>query len=154
MNIMNLSTTAKDVLRVATTAGLSKDVIDLLTAKITLLDEQLVEASMSLEQARIKIAELIAENKELRKKLNDSAKVEDGLEEEESQILQFFFEMQDTSCERASVALRIPLPTVTHYVKTLIKRGFLRHGKSSLGGYCEAQYKITLNGSSHIMKKG
>lgn len=89
---MNLSTTAKDVLRVATTAGLSKDVIDLLAAKVTLLDEKLVEASLSLEQARIKIAELMAENKELRNKLKDSTSVDDGLDDDCRRILLHFFE--------------------------------------------------------------
>ncbi|MBB5353976.1 hypothetical protein HNR46_004247 [Haloferula luteola] len=89
---MGLSDTAKDAIRLATTAGLGKDVIDLLTQKVTLLDEKLIEANLSLEQSRLKISELIAENKELRGKLNDSAGIDDGLDDECRSILFYFFE--------------------------------------------------------------
>jgi hypothetical protein len=65
---MNLSNTAKDVIRVATTAGLSKDVIDLLTAKVSLLDEK-------LDHASIRVSELEAENKDLRSKIKDKPSV-------------------------------------------------------------------------------
>jgi hypothetical protein len=82
---MNLSNTAKDVLRVATTAGLSKDVIDLLTAKVSLLDEK-------LDNASLRISELEAENKELRGKMSDSPSDDDGLDDDCRRILLHFFD--------------------------------------------------------------
>lgn len=144
---MDLTNIAKDAIRIASTAGLSKDVIDLLTAKITLLDEKLVETKAAF-------SDVMLENQKLRKQLDDMQPVENGLNEEETKILHFFFEATEASCPAASANLQMPLPEVIHHVNSLIKREFLRHRRGSAGPSRPSTFCITHEGSSQIMKKG
>ncbi|MGJ8675976.1 MAG: hypothetical protein ACSHX0_00520 [Akkermansiaceae bacterium] len=149
---MSLTSSAKEIIRSASTAGLGKDVIDLLTTKVTLLDEQLVETRISLDQASIKISELMAENKSLRQQLSDLDSTEEGLKEDEHKILKFYYDTQESSRESASQSLGIPLPEVTHHVGTLIKMGFLQHSRAAMGRGMSAQQKILHPGSSYILE--
>ena len=131
---MSLSANAQDAIRILSTAGLSKDVIDLLTQKVTLLDEKVVETRRSLDQATIKITQLIAENKELREKLNDSEAVGAGLNDKEAQILLFFFDRREGTVADSSRATAIALAEASHYIGKLKSRKFLRQRTARTGG--------------------
>jgi hypothetical protein len=61
---MSASDTAKEVIRIATTAGLSKDVIDLQAAKLHILVEENAELST-------KVSRLEIENRQLRTQLEN-----------------------------------------------------------------------------------
>lgn len=83
---------AKDAIRIATTAGLSKDVIDLLKEKVALLTD--------------KIATLQAENANLEKKIGDLEQEldrlrpkQDGLEEGAVRFLKLLFEGAELSVQ-------------------------------------------------------
>jgi hypothetical protein len=65
---MSATDTAKDVIRLATTAGLSKDVIDLMEKKLVLLTDE-------LRDVRMRISALEIENHQLRRQLDDSQPV-------------------------------------------------------------------------------
>ena len=149
---MSLTSSAKEIIRTASTAGLGKDVIDLLTTKVTLLDEQLIETRSSLDQASIKISELIAENKSLRQQLDNLDDTAQGLKEDEHKILKFYYDTQESSRESASASLGMPLPEVTHHVGILIERGFLQHSRAAMGHGRPAQQKILHTGSSYILE--
>ena len=62
--IMSATDTAKEVIRIATTAGLSKDVIDLQAAKLDILVKENAELST-------KVSRLEIENRQLRSQLED-----------------------------------------------------------------------------------
>ena len=61
---MSATDTAKEVIRIATTAGLSKDVIDLQAAKLDILVKENAELST-------KVSRLEIENSQLRSRLDD-----------------------------------------------------------------------------------
>jgi predicted RNA-binding Zn-ribbon protein involved in translation (DUF1610 family) len=60
---MSATDTAKDVIRIATTAGLSKDVIDLLEKKSALLTEQVMTLERENTQLKLEVAQLRAQLK-------------------------------------------------------------------------------------------
>src|ERR1039458_1548888 len=62
---MSAADTAKDIIRIGTTAGLSKDVIDLLEKKCALLVEE--NTALTTKVSRLEI-----ENRQLRTKLSNS----------------------------------------------------------------------------------
>ena len=64
---MSALATAKEIVRIGSTAGLSKDVVDLLEKKATLLTEQV--ATLERENAQLK-----SENDNLRAQLRDSTR--------------------------------------------------------------------------------
>jgi hypothetical protein len=74
--------TTKEILRITSTAGLSKDVIDLLQAKVSLLNEQIVllekEKAILVNEKTLladKAARFETENIHLRQQLQDSQPV-------------------------------------------------------------------------------
>jgi hypothetical protein len=66
---MSAIDTAKEIVRMGSTAGLSKDVIDLMEKKLALLTGE-------LSDARTRISALEIENRQLRGQLEDSQPVE------------------------------------------------------------------------------
>ena len=61
---MSASDTAKEIVRIASTAGLSKDVIDLLNEKVSILTTELSEA-------RLRISHLEIENRQFHTQLDN-----------------------------------------------------------------------------------
>lgn len=68
---MSATDIAKEAIRIVSTAGLGKDVIDLLRAKIAILVDENVDLKSRLTDALSKISILEAENEDLKKKLKD-----------------------------------------------------------------------------------
>ena len=56
---------AKDILRIAGTAGLAKDVIDLLEKKLAILEKEQAMLTHELALAKLKITKLESENNQL-----------------------------------------------------------------------------------------
>jgi hypothetical protein len=71
---MSATDTAKEIIRIGSTAGLSKDVIDLLEKKLVLLTEQV--ALLTSENMQLKL-----ENGQLRTQLKNSQPVAGGFHE-------------------------------------------------------------------------
>jgi hypothetical protein len=63
---MGASETAKEVMRIASTAGISKDVIDLMEKKLTLLAGEVVDLTAKNAVLATKISKLEIENGQLR----------------------------------------------------------------------------------------
>lgn len=146
---MGTSDIAKDAIRAIQTAGLSKDVIDLLEKKISLLAEE----NTSLK----------AENSELRKKLDEfetkqpySAPRPDGFDENTDNILKLFFDISDDiSSERVAQQLGLSPGVVDYYFDILRERKFVRQTKAGSGfitGKEESQYGLTPAGRAYVIK--
>jgi hypothetical protein len=67
--------TTKEILRITSSAGLSKDVIDLLPAKVSLLAEQIVLLEKENTLLRTKASHFESENIQLRQQLQNSQPV-------------------------------------------------------------------------------
>ena len=134
-------------------ANLRLKIDGLIDEGIKLRDERAVIIP-KLEIQRLQLADKDSLIADLTAELQQRNPVVDGLDEEEAKILQFFFDAQESSREVASNSLQIPLPRATHYVGSLLKRSFLRQSTGSAGPRYPAKFRITHEGSSHIMKNG
>ena len=114
---MSLSDTAKEAIRLASTAGIGKDVIDLLTQKVTLLDEKLLESNLSLEKARLKIGELLAENKKLRKQIAPDE--DDRIHPKQEEILEVLHKSETLSVEQISQVIGVSPPDTKYHLDKL-----------------------------------
>jgi hypothetical protein len=72
---------AKDIIRFGTTSGLSKDVIDLLEKKASLLAQEIVILSSKVIELESKAGGLETENKKLRAQLQNLQPIAGGLKE-------------------------------------------------------------------------
>jgi hypothetical protein len=154
-------TAVKNLVSKFTVTGAQKAHIDRLVFELGILEKQVgalgakvAEKDLTISQQDAKILELSTENEDLQLQLARQEKGTEGLNEEESQILQFFFDAQESSREDAASSLRIPLSRTTHHVGSLLNRNFLRQSKASMGSRHPAKFRITHEGSSHIMKNG
>src|SRR5689334_10558128 len=69
---MSAFDTAKEIIRIGSTAGLSKDVVDLLEKKATLLAEENLALARKLDEAITKISSLESDIAQLRQQLEQS----------------------------------------------------------------------------------
>jgi chromosome segregation ATPase len=69
---MSVAETAKEVVRLASTAGLAKDVIDLMEKKLALITGELDEATRKNTLLEQRISQLASENNQLRNKVSAS----------------------------------------------------------------------------------
>jgi len=122
---MSATDLAKDAIRVISTAGLSKDVIDLLKEKITLLDEKV--NSLTAENNTLK-----AENYDLKKRLDtveqkDKSRISkpEGFDDATESIIDILFEnFYGISMESIAQHLNIELGFVEYHFDLLFKADF------------------------------
>lgn len=147
---MDITNLAKDAIRIANTAGLSKDVIDLLTAKITLLDEKLIETKAAF-------SEVMLENQKLRKQVDDMKPVDDGLDDPACEVLKLLF-MNSEGLDMRSICshLNIEHGVTSFHVGVLLEREFIGFTKRVLPGMRSSSniFYIKQPGRSYVMKKG
>lgn len=142
---MSATDIAKEVVRIANTHGLAKDVIDLLEKKLALLVEE--NALLSSKVSRLEI-----ENGQLRAQLQDSQPVGDKLPEQAVQILKLFFDSgRDLSIEQVSAHLRIQKGMVEHYFDTLMERDFLRQTTVGFGDH-SGNFGLLPKGRAYVAK--
>lgn len=155
---MGTSAVAKEALRVINTAGLSKDVIDLLKEKIDLLDEK-VEA-LSIDNSSLK-----AENYDLQKQLEslqsapstDPSKP-DGFDDTTDAILKLFFDYSD-SVPTGLIAekLNIHMSIVKYHFDMLSEHDMIRLTHGGMRGFVSgaaspARYGLCKAGREYVVK--
>jgi len=124
MNATDAVSLAKDAVRIVSTAGLSKDVIDLLEKKLVLLTDELATT-------KSEIADLKTENADLKKKL-DALEPKDGLDVYAFKILKHMFDLADSiSKEGISAHFSMQLGVVQYHFDELLSRKFIK--QASIG---------------------
>jgi uncharacterized protein YigA (DUF484 family) len=148
---MNPADIAKDAIRIVTTAGLSKDVIDLLEKKVALLTDKI----STLEQEK---SVLNGENVKLQKQIVDLEQQldrlrpkQDGLEETEVRFLKLLAQRPGLRIEQIANALGISR------VKAEYHRDNLRNAKmiGYLGGVIQMgsePYTLLTAGRNYLAK--
>jgi hypothetical protein len=141
---MNPLDVAKDLSRIGTTAGLSKDVIDLLEKKVTLLTDKI----STLEQQN---AQLRAENKELRQQAQKRKPTAHDLQKVTLNVLRLLFE-SSYGLPVEVVAQQIDvLPNVAKYhLDELLRRELIDHCIGLIG--YSLSYDITAKGRKLVME--
>lgn len=154
---MSAIDTAKEFVRLGSTVGLSKDVIDLLQAKSALLTDQvtaLTEENTTLlrENRNLKL-----ENEKLKGQLQD-ARPKDELSEQTRLVLKYYFnKADDVSDEEIAAHFRIHLSMAGHHSDVLLKKRFIqqtRVGVSSVMGSSPPMFALTSQGREYCVNNG
>jgi predicted nuclease with TOPRIM domain len=138
---MSALDTAKEIGRMAATATLSKDVIDLFEKKVALLTEQVASLESENMNLKKKVENLEQELERLRPK---GDRLADGAEK----ILKFLFdrEGEDFSPERLAQEFGMKLGVAQHYCDVLFNAEMV-----SLGQYLSSYYIVT-DGRAYVVK--
>jgi hypothetical protein len=146
---MSAGDIAKDVVRLASTHGLSKDVIDLLEKKVSLLVDE--NAKLSTQVSRLEI-----ENAQLRQQLQHFQPA-GGIPKQTDDVLQFFFDHgDDLSVEEIAQKFQFQMSVAEYHFDLLRKRAFVhqtRMGFQTYGGSSPAMFGLTSEGRAYVMQR-
>jgi regulator of replication initiation timing len=167
---MSAIDTAKEIVRIGSTAGLSKDVIDLLEKKAALLAEQVATLEKENTTLLRENRNLKLENENLQRQIPYSRPKGDGLEQKTQEILGYFFKQGREISEREIAQhFRMEFSLAVYHLgllceKKLIDRDGVFFG-NAIGfggglddGFCEPdaspRYTITQDGRKYIVQRG
>jgi FtsZ-binding cell division protein ZapB len=138
---------AKDVIRIATTAGLGKDVIDLLEKKISLLTEQITTLETENTNLKKKVENLEQELERVRPK-------QGGLDETAKKFIKVLFESGSSlDFENVAGMLGVTKGKAAYYRDVLIKNGMI----SGIGVVIDdalGAYELTPEGREFAVASG
>ena len=152
---MSATDLAKDAIRIVSTAGLNKDVIDLLNQKITLLDDKITTLTQEILTLKGKNFDLLRELEELKKQQGDLSPFPDGFDETTNSIVFAIFGVRGVTIEGISKQLRIDFGLTEYHFDLLIKEKFLEQIKLQITMYGEcspAEFSLTPQGRSYVVK--
>jgi hypothetical protein len=140
---MSATDIAKDIVRIANTATLSKDVIDLLEKKLSLLTEE-------IDSLHSKVSHLEVENADLKTQLQ-RLQPGDALPKETADVLQFFFnEGRDLSIEQVAQRFQFQISVAEYHFDILKKRRFVRQTRA-ISDQSSGAYGLTQEGRGYVM---
>lgn len=152
---MSAIDTAKEIARIAVTSGLSKDIIELLEKKISLLTEQIT----MLEREK---SILGSENANLKKKIKDCEQQlasfspqPSGLDQVSFNFLKLLFEHDELSIEAVAASLGISKGMAEYHCDLLSQAEMIqqtRIGYESDFGSSPAAYGILPKGRQYVVK--
>jgi len=143
---MSISDTARDIARMPSTAGLSKDVVDLLEKKVALLTDEI--ASL-----RTKVSQLEAENAQLRQQLQRVQPQSDRLPPESEQMLVVFANSSSgIPSDHVIRQLGFSQAKGDYYFDQLLKHKFVhaKSGQMGVGWF----YYATAPGRDYLARHG
>lgn len=141
---MSATDIAKEIVRIATTATLSKDVIDLLEKKLSLLTEE-------IESLRSKVSHLEVENATLKAQLQH-LRPADELPKETADVLQFFFDQgRDLSIEQVAQQFHFQTSVAEYHLGVLEKRRFVRQTRA-VSVQSSGAFGLTQDGRGYVMQ--
>ena len=116
---MGATDIAKDAIRIASTAGLSKDVIDLLEKKISLLTDEIIKLTSENRILLSKVSNLETENTQLKKQIQNSKQSDHDLSfhEVEQKIIFYLKNNPKSSIQQISVATKVNIPKIREYLE-------------------------------------
>lgn len=156
---MSATDLAKDAIRIVSTAGLSKDVIDLLSLKITLLDDKISTLTQEILTLKGKNFDLLRELEELKKQQGDLSPFPDGFNDTTNRIVNMLFGARDVSKEAIAQQLGLEFGIVEYHFDLLFKETFVdqtKIGVHTYNGHSPAGFSLTPEGRAYAvkMKKG
>ena len=163
---MSAADTVKDVVRIATTAGLAKDVIDLLQAKTTLLTEQVAALQEENTTLLRENRNLATENQQLKTQLQNARPKGDGLEPKTQEILKYFFDnAREISVAEIARRFNMNLGVANYHTDALSEKKLISYcsvgmvimggfGDDSDGGDDSMKYDITAKGRKYVFESG
>lgn len=156
---MSASELAKDAIRIVSTAGLNKDVIDLLTQKVTLLDDKISTLTQEILMLKGKNFDLLRELEELKKQQGDLSPFPDGFDDTTNKIAESLFGNTDVTKESVAGRFGLELGIAEYHFDLLDKEKFIQQTRigTNFNGYRNPPgYGLTSAGRAYIVriKKG
>lgn len=152
---MSALDTAKEIIRIANTSTLSKDVIDLMERKLALLTDEVSTLNRKLSDANTRIAGLETENTKL-KALAQPRKSADELPKATADVLRFLFDLgDDFSIEDIARQFQFKMSVAEYHFDILAGRKFViqtRVGMQTYGGSSPAMFGLTSTGRAYVMQ--
>jgi regulator of replication initiation timing len=153
---MSAADLAKDAIKIATTAGLSKDVIDLLEKKLALITEESLFFKDSLSKAIAENEVLKLKISNLEEQLQNLSPQEDRLDKECEEILFLLFETdRRLTIDQVTKHFQLhPSVAKAHFDTLRQKRYVLARSAivSDFGPSRPAEYELTSEGREYAMK--
>ena len=141
---MSATDIAKEIVRIANTAALSKDVIDLLEKKLALMTEE-------TDGLRSKASHLEVENADLKTQIQ-RLQPGDALPKETADVLQFFFvQGRELSIEQVAQQFQFQISVAGYHFDVLKKRRFVRQTRAITAQHSGA-YGLTPEGRAYVMQ--
>jgi regulator of replication initiation timing len=151
---MGATETIKEFVRIAATAGLSKDVIDLLDKKTSLLAEQVALLEQEKTSLLRENRNLKSENKNLKTRLQEAKPKPDQLSEQTAAVLRFFFDHpQDISDPQVARKFQISEGIAGHHTGILLNKRLISQTTVGIMG-SPPQFQITAAGREYCVKNG
>ena len=126
---MSATDVAKDIVRLANTANMSKHVIDLLKKKLALLTEELVTL-------RSAVSRLQAENACLMAQVHRTQPAAGGLDDDTLKVLRFFFDTgRELSIPQVAKQFGFPTSAAQFHFEELMRRRFIRRSRARVGDH-------------------
>jgi FtsZ-binding cell division protein ZapB len=148
---MGAADTAKEFARIATTDGLSKDVIDLLEKKAALLAEQVAAIEKENMTLLRENRNLKSEKENLQKQLQNARPKGYKLNETAEKILKLFFNVaREISDREIASHFGLSLSVVDYHTVELWQKKLITSGRIGVGSRVEPGYEITALGATSI----
>jgi regulator of replication initiation timing len=155
---MSASDTAKEFVRIATTHGLAKDVIDLLEKKAGLLAEQvgtLEQENTTLLRENRKLA---LENQNLTGQLQSVRPKGDRLDDVTEKVLKYAFDKgDDFSDNEISQRFQLQFSVAGYHTDILLKKRFIQQTRIGMGNWIDGRsappmFCITHEGRKYVVE--
>jgi len=153
---MGASDIAKEALRIAGAAGLSKDVIDLLKEKITLLDEKV--ASLTRENSDLKAEnyDLHKQAEVLQQQIGGQGTRPDGFDDTTDRIARLLFDHSDgASIEWIAGQVGVQQGVAEYHFDLLSNAGFIQQlafGIVTDSGSSSGTFCLSSKGRKYVVK--
>jgi regulator of replication initiation timing len=156
---MSAADTIRDVVRIATTAGITKDVIDLLERKAGLLAEQVAALEKENTALLRENRNLALENQHLNKQIKDVHPNGDELDPKARDILLSYFRCaNEISARQIAQNFQMGLSVAEFHLDVLWNKKLIRGaGRIIVGrgnGDNSSVYEITAEGRKYIVENG
>jgi regulator of replication initiation timing len=150
---MSAIDTAKEFVRLGSTVGLSKDVIDLLDKKASLLAEQVTALEQENTTLLRENRNLKLENENLKGQLQKARPKSNRLDETTEKILKMFFDSaQDISDRQIAQKFQLNLSVAGYHTDKLFEKTFITSNFVAMGG--DPRYGITPEGRKYVVENG
>jgi predicted nuclease with TOPRIM domain len=154
MLTMNPADIAKDAIRIASTAGLSKDVIDLLKEKVALLTEKIAALEQEKTVLNGENSNLRQEIEKLKQELDRLRPKQGGLDDTAKKFVKILFEAGGyVDFEQAAAHIGVTKGKAAYYRDVLLKEGILS-GAGIVIGDVIGEYELSPKGREFAVSSG
>lgn len=148
---MSATDIAKDILRIANTASMTRDVIDLMEKKLALLTQEVADLTSKNTGLVAQVSQLEADKKNLESKIQQLTPKGNVLDQQSRDILKFFFNRAcDLSARDIERRFQLATSVSDYHIDILMGKKFI--GQTQIGSDSDSCFfAIKKEGRNYIM---